>query len=159
MNKSIATYKEQFTAIPDPLKKQVFIRLGLALMFLSVSILAIVSMFDWMAIIPLICLAIYSTFSAGALFSRAVARKYVVIQGRCTEAIVTPIRRRSKSVLVQTNEHMVRLMIKQRLRRILPGVELEIYVADNTQVYEKDGAKLLHAYLAINITHSSNTPE
>lgn len=76
---------------------------------------------------------------------------YVVIRGHCLESTVTLLRRRTKSILMDADEHMVQVMLKQRLKRIPVGTELEIYVASNTQVYEKDGAELLHTYLAIHI--------
>lgn len=157
MKKIVSTYKAQFIAIPDPLKKQIWIRLGFALAFLLLLILVLLAMFDWMAVVPVIFLMIYSVTSAVLLFSRAVAGKYVVIRGRCVEVAVTPIRKRCKSFLVQTDTHLIRLVTKQRSKRIPTGMELEIYVANHTPVYEKDGAKLLHTYLAIHIIHDLGT--
>jgi len=151
MKEKIARYKAQFTEIPEPLQKQVLIRLGFALVFLLLFILVLCMMFDWLTVVPFIGLSIYSVISAFLLFRRAVMGGYVVIRGRCLESAVTLIRRRTKSILVDDGEHMVQVMMKQRLKRIPGGAELEIYVADNTQVYEKDGAKLLHTYLAIHI--------
>jgi len=151
MKEKLARYKAQFAEIPEPLQKQVLIRLGFALVFLLLFILVLCMMFDWLTVVPFIGLSIYSVISAFLLFRRAVMGGYVVIRGRCLESAVTLIRRRTKSILVDDGEHMVQVMMKQRLKRIPGGAELEIYVADNTQVYEKDGAKLLHTYLAINV--------
>ena len=151
MKDKLSTYQAQFTAIPEPLQKQIWFRLGLAMAFLLLFILVLATMADWMAAIPFIGLSVFGIASAGALFSQAVAGRYVVIQGQCIEAATTPIRKRCKSILVQTDRHVVQLMMKQRLKRVPVGVSLEIYVASNTQVYEKDGTQLLHTYLAINI--------
>ena len=151
MQDKLSTYKTQFAALPEPLKKQILIRLGFSLGFFLLFILVLWAMFDWMAVVPVIGLSIFSIISAGILFSKAVAGDYVVIRGRCIEVTVTPIRKRSKSILIQTDEHIVQLMTKQRPKRIHKGVDLELYVAKNTHVYEKDGIQLLHTYLAINI--------
>lgn len=151
MKEKLARYKTQFTAIPEPLQKQVFIRLGFALVFLLLFILVLSMMFDWLTIVPFIGLTIYSVISAYLLFRRATAGDYVVIKGHCVESAVTIIRKRTKSLLVEAGEHMVQVMMKQRLKRIPKGAELEIYVASNTQVYEKEGTQLLHTYLAIDI--------
>jgi len=149
LNDRISIFKTQYTAIPDPLKKQFLVRLGLAFVFLLLSAFVLWAMFDWLAVVPLICLAVFSAIRAYILFSQAVAGEYVIIRGRCAEVTVTPIRKRSKSILVQTDEHVVRLMMRQRPKRIPVGVDLEIYVAANTPVHEKDGADLIHTYLAI----------
>ncbi len=86
------------------------------------------------------------------LFRRGVAGRYVVISGRCTEAADTLIRKKTKAILIEAEEHLVRVILRQRLRRIRAGASVEIYVADSTPVYEKDGVKLLQSYLAIKIT-------
>jgi|GEM_PF-369299 len=151
MKEKLARYKAQFATIPEPLQKQVFIRLGFALVFLLLFILVLCMMFDWLTVVPFIGLMIYSIISAFLLFRRSVVGDYVVIRGRCLESTVTLLRRRTKSILMDADEHMVQVMLKQRLKRIPVGTELEIYVASNTQVYEKDGAELLHTYLAIHI--------
>jgi len=151
MKEKLARYKAQFAEIPEPLQKQVFIRLGFALVFLLLFILVLCMMFDWLTTVPFIGLTIYSVISACLLFRRAVTGGYVVIWGSCRESTVTLIRRRTKSILVDAGEHLVQVMMKQRQKRIPVGAKLEIYVANNTQVYERDGAKLLHTYLAIHI--------
>lgn len=156
MRDKILQYREQFISLPGPLKKQILTRLGFAVSFALLSALILISMFDWMALIPVVFLMIYSIISAIQLFFRASAGAYVVIRGQCVDVTTAPIRKRSKSILVQTDTHMVRLMMKQRPKRIPVGVMLEIYVANSTQVYEKDGAKLLHTYLAINIVAQEN---
>jgi len=151
MNNRISTFKAQYATIPNPLKKQLLTRIGLALAFFLLSVLVLWAMFDWLAMIPLICLAVFSAIRAYILFSQAVAGEYMIIRGRCIEVTATPIRKRSKSILVQADEHVIRLMVKQRPTRIPVGVELDIYVAANTPIYEKDGADLIHTYLAITL--------
>lgn len=159
MKEKLARYKAQFAEIPEPLQRQVFVRLGFALVFLLLFILVLCMMFDWLTVVPFIGLTIYSIISAFLLFRRAVAGDYVIIRGFCLESTVTLLRRRTKSILVDADEHMVHVMMKQRLKRIPEGSELEIYVASNTQVYEKDGAKLLHTYLAIDIKGGNKRDE
>lgn len=144
-------YKAAFSALPEPLQRQVLIRLGFSMVFMLLFVLVLCMMFDWLTILPFFILSGFSLFSAYMLFRRAVAGDYVVIRGRCVESSVTLVRRRTKSILVEADEHMVQVMMKQRLKRIPDGTSLDIYVANNTQVYDKDGAKLLHSYLAIDV--------
>ena len=149
MKIDVPKYKAQFEEMPEPLQKQIFIRLGFALAFLLLFILVLITMSDWLTVVPFIGISIYSAISAYLLFRRTAAGGYVVIQGICVETVGTLVRKRTKSIYLQTEEHMVQVFLRQRLKRIPKGAKLEIYVADNTQVYERDGAKLLHSYLAI----------
>ena len=156
MSNTISTYKARFSAIPEPLKKQVLTRLAFAIMFLLLFALVLIARFGWMSTVPFLCLAIFSAVSARLLLSQAAAGNYVVIRGRCIEVTATPIRKRSKSILVQADDHVIQLMMKQKPKRIPVGVDLEIYVATKTPVYEKDGMQLIHTYLAIHITRNSS---
>ena len=157
MKNKISKYKTQLAEIPAPLQKQVFIRLGFALVFLLLFILVLFTMFDWLTIVPFIALSVYNVISAFMLFHRAVAGGYVVIQGSCVETASTIVRKKTKSVLIETEDHLVRIILRQRLKRIPKGAELEFYVADNTQVFERDGAKLIHTYLAINMKETAQS--
>lgn len=149
MKDKIVRYKAQYDAMPEPLQKQILIRLGFALAFFLLFILVLCMMFDWLTTIPFVAISLYSLMSAGALFIRTANKEYVVVRGRCVETEVTLIRKRSKSILIETEEHMVRVTLRQRLRRIPQGTYLEVYVANNAQVYERDGVKLLYTYLAV----------
>ena len=148
MKTKFSTYKAQFHTIPEPLQKQILIRLGFVLAFLLLFILILSMKFDWLTVAPFIGLSIYSVVSAVLLFQRAVTGKYVVVLGRCTETVETLIRKKTKSILMETDEHTVRVFLRQRTKRIPKDAVLEVYVADNAPVYEKDGIKLLHSYLA-----------
>ena len=149
--------QEQFAAIPEALQKQIWIRLGFALAFVLLFLFALVLLLDWMSAIPFIALTIYSVISAWILFRRVVAGDYVALEGHCIETTVTSVRKRTKSILLQTEEHAVRVMIRQRLKRISQGASIKLYVSSSTQVYDKDGVWLVPAYLAIEVKGEKNT--
>lgn len=151
MKGKIAKHREQFAALPEPLQRQILFRLGFSPLFFLLFILVLYMMYDWLTVIPFAGLSIFSLTAAYILFRRSITGGYVVIRGTCIDSEVTLVRKRTKSVLVETEEHMVRVMLKQRMKRILAGAALDIYVASNTQVYDKDGVKLLHTYLAIDV--------
>lgn len=155
MKNKIEKHRKMFIALPEPLQKQIFVRLGFFFIFLVLFILVLCVMLDWMTVIPFIMLTIASLASAYTLYRRVVAGKYVVIHGRCVESVVTLLRKRTKSILVEADEHMVRVMMKQRLKRIPDGIILDVYVASDMHVYDKDGAKLLYSYFAIDVKGGS----
>ena len=151
MKEKVQKYKTAFAAIPEPLQKQVYIRLGFTVIFLLLFVLVLSMGFDWLTVIPFIVLSLFSLYSAWHLFRSALKGEYVVIEGICVDANVTAIRKKTKSVILKTDEHTVQVMIRQRQKKIPKGVELAIYVAKKTQVFEKDGMMVLHSYIALEI--------
>ena len=100
----------------------------------------------------LFCIAVVIFFvvSAFMLFRRAVLVDYVVISGECLVVTVTPFRRRIKMITMRTEKNeTIKIMIKQRLKKIVAGSKIMLYVASNVPVYESGGAHLLHTYLAL----------
>lgn len=140
---------EQIKELPEPLQKQIFIRLGFTLVFFLLFILLLALGNNLYTVLPCIGLIAFCAANAWLLFCRAIRGEYVIFTGTCSETECTVIRRRTKSIYLQTDEYIVQVMIKQRLKRIPIGSTLEIYVASNTPVYEKEGRKMLYTYLAI----------
>lgn len=156
MKDKIKQWREQFSAIPEALQKQIGIRLIFALVFFLLFVLVLLLLVDWMSCIPFIVLTVYNGISTILLFQRAVVGGYVVILGRCLETTETPIRKRIKSVQLQTDEQIVRVTIHHRVRRIPPGTMIKVYVSNSTQVYDKDGIWLIPTYLAIDLKGDKN---
>jgi len=111
---------------------------------------------DLYTILPFIGLSVFCVIQALLLFFRAGGGGYVIIHGECKETILTTVRKRTKSIILDTEEHTVQIIVKQRLRRIPTGTVLDVYVAENTPVYEKDGIQLLHSYWAIDSKGGQN---
>lgn len=151
MKEKITKLKAAFAAIPEPLQKQVYIRLGFSTAFLLLFALVLSMAFDWMTVIPFAILSIFSFFSARQLFTRATKGEYVLIEGTCIDAVVSPIRKRTKSVTIQTDEHIVQIILRQRLKQVPKGVAISLYIAKSTQVFDKNGMMVLHTYIAIEI--------
>ncbi len=151
MKEDLFKYREQFKIIPAPLQSQIIYRIGLALVSaLFFALLARITA-DWLVIIPFAGLCVYSLFCAYKLFQRCAEGGYVIIRGRCAEVENTIIRQRTKAVMIEAEEQMVRIILRQRLMRIRTRAEIQFYIADNTPVFEKGGAMLLNNYLAIEL--------
>ncbi len=100
-----------------------------------------------------IVVMIFCTSQALWLFYVADRKKYVVISGICCDMAVTPIRKRVKALLLRTavnnSEVIVRVTVRGRMKKLLPETRLDVYIAEKTVVYERDGAQQIHGYLAI----------
>ena len=159
MKEKITRLKAQSSAMPKPLQREISIRLGFALVFLLLFVFVLILLFDWMSTIPFIVISLFFLISAVLLFHRISCGQYVVVEGICEEVSTTLIRKRAKAILVQTSEHLVQVIIKQRLKKISQGSHVKIYVSSQTQVYDRDGRLFLSGYLAIDIQKGSQNDE
>ena len=139
-----------FKQIPEPLQKQILYRLGWGVGALSLTIALFIYTMEMFSILFCIAVIIFFVASSFMLFRRAVIGDYVEISGECLGVTVTPIRRRVKMITMRTDENVtLKIMIKQRLKKIGAVSKIMLYVASNVPVYESGGAHLLHTYLAL----------
>jgi hypothetical protein len=140
-----------FGKIPGPLQKQTLIRLGFGALFSVLLIVLLFTVRDVLLLLPCAGAAVLFVTAAITLFRRAARGAYTVVVGECREVGVTAAGRRAKHILLQTEEHTIRVALCGRMRKIPVGAAVNLYVADNTPVYEKDGVQMLYHYLAIEI--------
>ena len=143
---------QEFKQIPEPLQKQILIRLGLGALFLALSVVFVILMRDIHILLPFAGVFVICAISSFSLFRRAVLEEYVVVSGECAEVGVTAIRRRTKYIVLQTDICKLKVMLQGRRRKFQTGVTVNLYVSQNTPIYEDGGLHLLYAYLAIEIT-------
>ena len=145
-----------FRQIPDPLQKQILIRLGFGILFFILLIALLFTANDAFIWLPCAGICVYFSAAAVALFRRAALGDYIVISGVCQSLGLTAVRRRVKSIVLRTDEHTVQVMLHNRTRKIPVGTEIELYVTKNTPIYEKDGVQRLSTYLALDVRKISN---
>ena len=140
---------QAFKRIPEPLQKQVFLKTGLGVLFMILLIAMIITAQDIALLLPCAGLTIFFAAGAFALFRRSVLDEYVVVSGACIEAGNTRLKRKAKYIVLDTGEKTVRVSLGQRRKRFAVGMLLDLYLATNTPVYEKDGVLRIFSYLAI----------
>ena len=137
--------------IPEPLQKQILIRLWLGGLFLiqfAVLLFLRVGVFIWL---PCAGAAIFSVAAAFALFRLAVLGEYVVVSGVCDDVCLSAVKRRIKYILIKTEGHMVKVTLHGRKKSISVGSAVNLYVAKNTPIYGQDRQYALYTYLAVEI--------
>lgn len=137
--------------LPESLQKQVLSRLGLGILALFLFVLLLYMTRELFSVLPCIALACFCAINAYLLYRRAVLGDYIIIQGVCGAVEVTPIRKRTKAIQIQAEGHIVRVVVKHRLRKIQSGMYVNLYVAKNATFEEKDGTLILHNYLALEL--------
>ena len=139
--------KEKFLQIPQPLRKQILLRCAGAGLGVGMLLFVFAYSRDWRFFIPCIAVVLLCLGNAAFLFYRCVLGRYVVIQGECTEIERTGIRKRIKAIYLQTQEHPVKLTGVKAIRNLTVGDSVELYVADNTPVYNMEGWNVICNYI------------
>ena len=144
--------KEKFMRIPAPLRRQILLRCAGAGLGAAMFLIVLIFSTDWRFMVPCTAASVLCLASAALLFDRCVRGKYVVITGNCTEIERTSIRKRIKAIYLQTEEHQIKLVGVRPVRNLIVGDTLNLFVADNTPVYNTDGCNVICAYIALSKT-------
>lgn len=145
-----------FKRIPAPLQKQILIRLGFGALFFVLLIALLFTASDVFIWLPGAGACVFFFAAALALFRRAVLGDYVVVSGVCKSVGLTTVRRRVKFIVLQTDKYTVKVSLHSRIRKIPVGTAIDLYVAKNTPIYEKDNMQMLYQYLAMDCPLSSS---
>ena len=141
--------KEKFLSIPEMLRKQILLRFAGTGIGLAMLLIVLAYRGDWRFLIPCISLSLLCLGSAASLYDRCLQKKYVAVEGTCTEIERVPLRRRIKALYLRNDKHNIKLVGVRRIKNLMTGDQLTIYVADDAAVYEIDGYQVVCNYLAI----------
>lgn len=144
--------REKFKQLPEALQKQVLYRIVAGLVFLLCTIIILMFYRDIYLLLPCLCFAVFFTLNGLWVFRETAAGKYVVIEGRCTGIERTPLRKRIKSIYIEADAVTVKIIAKQRIKQLVIGDTVKVYVFEKTPVYDQEQCKLLCSYLALEKT-------
>lgn len=140
---------QEFKRMPEPLQKQTLLRLGIGVLFLVLLIALVITAGDIYLWLPCAGAAVFSTAAAFLLFRRVVLGEYVVVSGECAEMGLTAVKRRTKYLILQTEDCKLKVMLRGRLRKVPDGSAVSLYIAKTTPIYEQNGLQMLYTYMAI----------
>jgi len=139
---------KKLKSLPEPLQKQILLRLGLAAVLF---ILGLASAIIWKDASMLLIIAAAALFAV--LGVRIAYRDYIIINGICGDVDATIVRRRTKAIVLCAmmggKEIKLRIPLRQQFKKIAVGDALEVYVDAETQIHEWDGEFRLQSYIAI----------
>lgn len=151
--------KSKFLSIPEPLRKQILLRLGGVGVGIAMLIIVLSYNGDWRFLVPCLALSLISFGTAASLYDRCLQNKIVMIEGVCSEIERVPLRRRVKAIYLRNDEHNIKLVGIRRVKNLIAGDPLRVYVADDAAVYEVDGYQVICSYLTIDKGNKSATRE
>ena len=143
---------QEFKSLPEPLQKQILIRLGLGAVFAVLLVAVVSTVRDIYLWLPCAGLMLFFLVTAILLLRRALLGDYVIIDGECVEVGVTTLKRRAKFLVLETEAGKIKVLMQNRRRKIAVGDGVKLYVAKNTPIYEHNGSQMIYTYIAIETT-------
>ena len=141
--------KEKFLSIPLPLQKQILLRLGGAGIGSVTFLLVLSYRSDWRLMLPCIALIVLCVGSSLSLYDRCIQSRYVAVTGSCVEIEKSAWRRRTKAIYLRNDQYSIKLAGVRKIKNLVVGDQLTVYIADNTAVYAVDEYHVICNYLAI----------
>lgn len=143
--------RENFKEIPSALKMQIYVRGGIAAIFLLLFILILVFVRDVLLAFPCVCLAAFMSVNAGRLVYDCLKRNYIIVQSECTDIERTKFLKRIKAVYLKAPEGEIKVQIRRKIDRLDVGDEVIIYIATRAAMYLHRGVYGLSDYYALEV--------
>ncbi len=141
--------KEKFLQLPVPLRKQILLRLAGTAISLAMLLLILIYGGTWQFWLPCALAAVLCLGSAAFLFDQCVSGKYICIHAVCTDMDRTTIRHRIKALYLQSEKYRIRLVGIRPIRNLKVGDSVELFISENTEVYEADRYKVICSYITL----------
>ena len=147
--------RDNFKAIPAVLQWQITWRGLTGCAFLLFSVVFLLMGYDALLVLPGVGFMLFSFASAVWLFHRADRKRYVIVEGICTEVTKSMLFKRIRSLTLEVDGKLLCVQLKQHKRSYKVGTKLRLYLQENAKVYERDGALLIYDYILIEQRTSS----
>ena len=148
----LSSFREQFSSLPDPLRRVLAFRLLVALVS---AILCFVCCFFApgirLAIPPLISM-VYSLFAGSSLFADCKSRKFICLRGTCSTIEKTLFRRRTAAIYVSLEDRIIMVRPTFPVPSVQVGDTVAIYLSRHFPVYERDEVQVILRYYALSVT-------
>ena len=143
--------REDFKKLPKVLKKNIFYRIGLGLLFLTVFVLMCIFVEHLVFAIAPAAFAMFSLMEGIGMLFRCLGGDYVELSGVCIEVNKSAVRRKTKHIVIETSRGAVRLPTRMKPKAIKVGDEVVVYVPDHACVYDYNGNMVVCEFYAIEI--------
>lgn len=141
--------REAFKTFPAVLQHQILLRLGMALGSSFFFTFCWLLFGEFVFASPFLLLAVWMGYSGIQMFRTIASGSYTRIRTTCKQVITTAILKRPKAMILSTEKGDLRLRIQQRIRKPEVGERFDLFLADNTTVYQDETGYIASAYLGI----------
>lgn len=143
--------KEQWIDVPTVLKKQIYKRMGLGVLFFILGVITWIVSKDFMFAIPCLIGAVVFVLNGVSVLFASLLKRYIVLSGECESVEQTRFLKRTKAVYLATDYGTVKLPIRRNIHGLQIGVQVRCYISLKTFVYEYGGVQTVSDYYAIEV--------
>lgn len=143
--------KEQWIDVPTVLKKQIYKRMGLGVLFFILGVITWIVSKDFMFAIPCLIGAVAFVLNGVSVLFASLLKRYIVLSGECESMEQTRFLKHTKAVYLATDYGTVKLPIRRNIRNMKIGVQVRCYISLKTSVYEYGGVQTVSDYYAIEV--------
>lgn len=141
--------KEKWQTAPNALKKQIYKRLGVGVLFCLLGIITWATSKDFIFALPCFIGMIFFVLNGLQVLMSTLFGRYVVLSGECESLEQTRIFKRTKSVYLRTEYGTVKIAIRRNMRRLQIGSQLCCFISAKAAVYRYDGVQVVSDYYAL----------
>ena len=143
--------KEQWKDAPITLKRQIYKRMGVGILFLILGIITWTVSKDFMFTIPCFIGSVFFALNGAGVLFASLLKRYIVLSGECVRLEQTRFLKRTKVVYLITDYGKVKLPIRRNIHGLQIGVQVRCYISLKTSVYEYGGVQTVSDYYAIEV--------
>ena len=141
--------RDKIKQLPNALQHQLFIRAGGGIFFVFLFIVIQICFGDFYFSLPCLFCGSVVIVNGGWLLYNSLKGNYIRIQGICQQIETTGIRKRIKSVHINSEPYVLKIHVRSRIRNLSKGDTVIIYLSEKTPVYEQDGRYTIGSYYAL----------
>ena len=156
---NLSSLREQFFALPEPLRRVLVFRL-LATLISAILLVACLIFTPGirLAIPPLISM-VYSLFAGSVLFPDWANGNCICLQGTCSAIEKTLFRRRTAAIYVSLEDQIMMIRPTFPVPSVQVGDTVAIYLSRHFPVYERDEVQVIPRYYALSVTSDLSVVE
>lgn len=138
-----------FRQLPEALRIQLLMRLGSGVAALVLFLLILLVTGEFTFALPCLILSVFMVANSWSLLHSVIVGSYLCVSGSCEEIERVGLRQKIKSITIRLGDRLVVVPVRRRIKKLLPGTMVTLYVSEKTPVYEKDGLCHIYEYYAI----------
>ena len=148
----LSSLREQFSSLPDPLRRVLAFRLLAALISAILLVACLVFTPGIRLAIPPLISMVYSLFAGSVLFSDWASGNCICLRGTCSAIEKTLFRRRTAAIYVSLEDRIIMLRPTFPVPSVQVGDTVAIYLSRHFPVYERDEVQVIPRYYALSVT-------
>lgn len=141
--------KTSLGALPLPLQRQILMRTGLSAAAAAAGAGMLALSGSAVLVAPCLAVTLLSAVSAWRIYHLAALGRCLVLKGTVLKIEAFQLRHRPKALLLEVEGKALRVVLRGRHKAPAAGSVVEVYITDDTPLYEWRGMHQLQSYLVL----------